>query len=522
MLPTTGDDATPQKHTQTADEIPESRRARRQRQLAESAPVTSEPAPQTTDATAFTSRRARRAALQTTSGETVEVTPEAEVQVEVQQYPSRRSRRHSATPQPDIEILAIETDLHIEAEIVPTVDAEIVPTVDAEPTPVQEPAQPAALALEEPAAPAVEPALASASEPLSDTDVVERLTPAAVLDDAVDDAPVIDLHLDALADEDLLRPAQIAAEESTAPAAGAPSGSESFEAIIAGSYGATLDTDEQRTVNTGTVPQPRVQPQDRARHRAPADAPVDAPKAPRSIRRLATKTMSISALLAVGLMTVATSLPANALLSADDVQAQKRVAQLNDTYGTDAGSQSMVNNAASADLSLARDTYGALSAGEAAAQLGIIPEATFTNDPNGTVQWPFAVGVHIGSGYGKRAGCSIGCSTNHLGQDFNPGYGAPIQSIADGVVIESTDGGGAFGVKIVIEHTINGQMIHSVYGHMIPGSRQVKVGDHVKVGQFIGKTGSTGISTGPHLHLEILINGTEHVDPLAWLYANAN
>jgi murein DD-endopeptidase MepM/ murein hydrolase activator NlpD len=238
------------------------------------------------------------------------------------------------------------------------------------------------------------------------------------------------------------------------------------------------------------------------------------------VGRVAAKSFSVAAFTVAGLLTLATSVPANALLSADDVAAQKVLV----TQGeTSAGQTQTV--AASGDTaieSVQRDSYGALSAIEAAKALGIQPEATFTNDPNGTIQWPFAVGVHIGSGYGARPGCPIGCSTNHQGQDFNPGYGAPIQSIADGVVIESSDSGGAFGVKIVIEHVIDGQIVHSLYGHMIYGSRTVEVGDTVTVGEVIGKTGNTGRSTGPHLHFEILLNGTEHVDPLAWLYANAN
>lgn len=316
-----------------------------------------------------------------------------------------------------------------------------------------------------------------------------------------------------------------------------PTTTESFEQIIAGAFPidessvpdepvedepvdtSTDSADEAETPTRDESAEPAADR--RGRHGASSSDPIEAPRPPRSIRRIAAKTMSISALLAVGLMTVATSIPANALLSADDVQAQKREALVASQTSAPGDAQSMVNTA-SADLSVHRDTYGALSAAQTATSLGINPEDTFTNDPNGTVQWPFSVGVHIGSGYGPRAGCSLGCSTNHLGQDFNPGYGAPIQSIADGVVVESTDAGGGFGVKIVIEHVIDGQMIHSLYGHMIPGSRTVQVGDHVSVGQIIGKTGSTGISTGAHLHLEILINGTTHVDPLAWLYENTN
>ncbi|RWZ59639.1 M23 family metallopeptidase [Labedella populi] len=254
-------------------------------------------------------------------------------------------------------------------------------------------------------------------------------------------------------------------------------------------------------------------------------APAPAPAVSRRHRagRVAAKSFSFAAFSVAGLLTLATSLPANALLSADDVAAQKVLVTQGDSTSTSTGqTQTVAASGATAMETVKRDSYGAMSAIEAAKALGIQPEATFSNDPNGTVQWPFAVGVHIGSGYGARPGCPIGCSTNHKGQDFNPGYGAPIQSIADGIVIESTDSGGAFGVKIVIEHVIDGQVVRSLYGHMINGSRTVQVGDPVTVGQVIGQTGNTGRSTGPHLHFEILLGGTEHVDPLDWLYANTN
>ena len=237
--------------------------------------------------------------------------------------------------------------------------------------------------------------------------------------------------------------------------------------------------------------------------------------------RVAAKSFSFAAFSVAGLLTLATSLPANALLSADDVAEQKVLVTQQDS-GSVGQTQTVAASGETALETVQRDSYEAMSAIDAAEALGIQPEDSFTNDPNGTVQWPFAIGVHIGSGYGARPGCPIGCSTNHKGQDFNPGYGAPIQSIADGVVIESTDSGGAFGTKIVIEHVIDGQVIHSLYGHMIQGSRTVQVGDPVTVGQVIGQTGNTGRSTGPHLHFEIMLNGTEHVDPLAWLYANTN
>jgi murein DD-endopeptidase MepM/ murein hydrolase activator NlpD len=56
---------------------------------------------------------------------------------------------------------------------------------------------------------------------------------------------------------------------------------------------------------------------------------------------------------------------------------------------------------------------------------------------------------------------------------------------------------------------------------MISGSLQVHVGESVSVGQQVGEVGNTGQSTGAHLHFEILLDGTEPTDPLAWLNAHA-
>ena len=71
---------------------------------------------------------------------------------------------------------------------------------------------------------------------------------------------------------------------------------------------------------------------------------------------------------------------------------------------------------------------------------------------------------------------------------------------------------------------IDGEVVTSVYAHMVDGSRRFETGDTVKVGDVIGETGNTGMSTGPHLHFEIRLGGIngEWVDPLEWLYANTN
>ena len=238
------------------------------------------------------------------------------------------------------------------------------------------------------------------------------------------------------------------------------------------------------------------------------------------MRMLATKGGSIIAMSFVALMAVATSIPADALLSSSDVQAAALEAK-KPTSGTEPAQ--IINLANGTDtITVEQDSYQSQSIAEVAAASGIRMEDTFSNNPNGTIQWPFAVGVHVGDQFGYR-NCA-GCSVNHGGQDFNPGLGAPIQSIADGVVSFTEDGEGSLGVHMIIDHMIDGKLVSSVYAHMIHGSMLLKTGDVVKVGQVLGKVGSTGMSTGPHLHFEIRLGGITgtKTDPLAWLYANTN
>lgn len=258
----------------------------------------------------------------------------------------------------------------------------------------------------------------------------------------------------------------------------------------------------------------------RSRRTAPAAITAGAPTG--RVRKFAAKGVTIVAMGFVALMAVSTSLPAEALLSSADVQAAALSAKK--TSSTEEA-QSLILNAAamSADgVAVERDGFDSKSIAEVAAASGIRLEASFTNNPNGTVQWPFSVGVHIGDEFGHRD-CA-GCSSNHQGQDFNPGLGAPIQSIADGVVSYTEDGDSSLGVHIMVDHVINGEIVTSVYAHMIHGSIRYNVGDLVKVGDIVGLTGTTGMSTGPHLHFEIRLGGRNgvHVDPLKWLYANTN
>lgn len=108
----------------------------------------------------------------------------------------------------------------------------------------------------------------------------------------------------------------------------------------------------------------------------------------------------------------------------------------------------------------------------------------------------------------------------HQGADMLASQGTPIYATAAGTVRASAESIGGYGVAVMIDHVIGGQVASSVYGHMVYGSRQVQAGQHVEAGQLIGFVGSTGRSTANHLHFEVRVNGGL-VEPIAWLGANA-
>lgn len=134
------------------------------------------------------------------------------------------------------------------------------------------------------------------------------------------------------------------------------------------------------------------------------------------------------------------------------------------------------------------------------------------------VRWPLSTGdKYVTSGFGPRSSPCSGCSSNHRGLDFAGAVGSPIGSISAGVVIDVTDvDRGGLGVHVVIEHRIDGKLTRSVYAHMLEGSLTVNLGDVVLAGERIGSLGNTGSSTGPHLHLEVIVQGS-HVDPYTFL-----
>ncbi|WP_300345734.1 M23 family metallopeptidase [Nesterenkonia sp.] len=123
------------------------------------------------------------------------------------------------------------------------------------------------------------------------------------------------------------------------------------------------------------------------------------------------------------------------------------------------------------------------------------------------------------SDYGPRVHPVTGEDSFHAGTDWAAPDGTPIYAIADGVVA-SADYNEARGGVIVIDHTINGEAVSSVYIHMWETGIHIQPGDTVSAGDHIGDVGNSGQSTGPHLHLEIWPGGPdtgEHTDPEPWL-----
>jgi murein DD-endopeptidase MepM/ murein hydrolase activator NlpD len=123
----------------------------------------------------------------------------------------------------------------------------------------------------------------------------------------------------------------------------------------------------------------------------------------------------------------------------------------------------------------------------------------------GELLWPTA--GRVTSPFGVRRHPVFGDMRRHSGIDIGAPHGQPIVAADSGTVITSTFNS-SYGNFIVISH---GNGVSTLYAHL--STRQVSVGDTVSRGQQIGLVGSTGVSTGPHLHFEVIVNGTR-VNPM--------
>ena len=119
-------------------------------------------------------------------------------------------------------------------------------------------------------------------------------------------------------------------------------------------------------------------------------------------------------------------------------------------------------------------------------------------------------GARLSSKFGKRRHPILGYTKMHRGVDFAARSGTPIFAAGDGRVAYAGRKG-SYGIYIRIRHN---ERYQTAYAHMRALRRGIRRGAHVSQGQVIGYVGSTGRSTGPHLHYEILVNGRQ-VNPMS-------
>ena len=164
-----------------------------------------------------------------------------------------------------------------------------------------------------------------------------------------------------------------------------------------------------------------------------------------------------------------------------------------------------------------RAKFAAEVAAQAQESANIIALLASLGDPNQPVATPtggyFTIpvpGVPITQRFGPNFDPFTGIAGFHPGIDFGAKMGTPILAAGDGTVVFAGEESG-YGNYTCIDH---GHHVATCYGHQ--SALLVQVGDQVKRGQVIGLVGTTGYSTGPHLHFEVRLSGSP-VDPMPWL-----
>lgn len=254
----------------------------------------------------------------------------------------------------------------------------------------------------------------------------------------------------------------------------------------------------------------------------PTAAPAHhvAPARPRATRRRAVsrRLFSVGAMAFAAALAVGMTLPANVLGGAAPVVASELPANMNAPVESKQALD-VADTIIAAEAVGARDDYASQSFADAeraryqASGQGFAPGFVPTA---GAIRWPFAHSVPITSGFGY----SVEYGGNHSGIDFIPGAGAPVNAIADGVVLWVGWDGTGYGYYVKIQSQVGEHTITAIYAHFIDGSSPMYPGQLIKVGDLVGLTGDTGISYGAHLHLGIEQDGVL-IDPFPWLTEHA-
>jgi murein DD-endopeptidase MepM/ murein hydrolase activator NlpD len=132
------------------------------------------------------------------------------------------------------------------------------------------------------------------------------------------------------------------------------------------------------------------------------------------------------------------------------------------------------------------------------------PEGKSIRKSTGLMKTPIAFG-RMTSGFGVRKHPVLGYTKMHKGVDFGAPTGTAIYAAADGV-IERAGRFSSYGNYVKIKHS---SKLSTAYAHMSRYGNGIRPGVRVKQGQIIGYVGTTGRSTGPHLHFEVVVNGVQ-------------
>jgi len=271
--------------------------------------------------------------------------------------------------------------------------------------------------------------------------------------------------------------------------------------------------------------------------RPPAAAPAVRAAAPTTRvslrRRAARKAFPPVVMAAAAALLIGTSVPPSALFDPDAPPASAAYASIptNDAGVEEGGELSaapeldegqVLEMAVTEDVAApvaSRDDWSVTSYAEMLRLKYGTRDFSYSTTGEGAVRWPFPFAVPVSSGFGERVAPCRGCSSYHRGLDLIPGRGTPVYAIAEGVVT-GVGGSSTYGYRVEVEHVINGQKVTSLYAHLEWDSSPLAEGEQIPVGTFLGTVGNSGLSTGPHLHLEIHIDDIP-IDPFAWLTTNA-
>lgn len=144
---------------------------------------------------------------------------------------------------------------------------------------------------------------------------------------------------------------------------------------------------------------------------------------------------------------------------------------------------------------------------------------TYACSPKSAGNWSFPIlgNPVMTDDYGPRIHPIYGKNGFHSGLDLDCEMGDPVLSVKDGVVLNVNSGHWSYGKNVIVLHGNSKGlgMVSSRYAHL--SSVSVSIGEKLKTGDVLGACGSTGSSTGTHLHFMIIINGN-HTDPYPYLY----